>query len=167
MDSKRKLLLETKAAATLRNLLLELTDDKETIRDTVEGEVDLKTAIHGALLSNIEDEAFISGIEATITNLKSRLNRLKFRAETREKAIFTAMQVGEIQKVELPEATISLRRVPPGLDVTDEKLIPKEYWIPQEPKLDRKKLKDDLKAGKSVAGAVLDNGSISLSIRRG
>ncbi|MDQ7227570.1 siphovirus Gp157 family protein, partial [Staphylococcus haemolyticus] len=38
-------------------------------------------------------------------------------------------------------------------EVTDEKLIPKEYWVSQAPKLNSKMLTDDLKNGKDVPGA--------------
>lgn len=40
-----------------------------------------------------------------------------------------------------------------ALNVIDEYLIPKKYFVKQEPKLDKKAVKDAIKSGKKVKGA--------------
>ncbi|MDK9610246.1 siphovirus Gp157 family protein, partial [Staphylococcus pseudintermedius] len=41
---------------------------------------------------------------------------------------------------------------PPSLDVTEESLIPKEYWVSQAPKLNKKDLLKDIKNGADIKG---------------
>jgi len=53
----------------------------------------------------------------------------------------------------------------PGLGVSDAGAVPADYWLPQPPQLDRQKLKQALKEGQSVSGALLDNGGTSVSVR--
>ncbi len=164
---ERRLIIETNAANMLRQSLLEITDDEETIRDTIEGETNLQSAIQEALGSLMEDEILEAGIEHTLKALQARLNRVQFKVEKKRAAILRAMEAGELKKVILPEATLSLRQVPRGLEIQDLRKIPKRYFEEQEPRLNKAALKQDLKDGKSVDGAILDNGSITLSIKKG
>ncbi len=164
--SDRRLALETAAANALREALLTITDDEDAVRDTIEGETNLREAIAIVLADIGEDEILVEGIGAMMKKLAERKGRIEYRIDRRRAAIERAMVVGEIQKLELPLATLSLRKVAPGLEITDEKMIPECYFVAQPPKLDKVALKDDLKAGKQLPGAILGNGSINLTIRR-
>ena len=73
--------------------------------------------------------------------------------------------ISGIEKILEPDFTVSLRVAPPGVVVTNEDEIPEWFWIPQEPKLDRKRILDCLKAGTAVMGASLSNTRVCLSIR--
>ncbi len=159
-------MLEMNAAKMLRSLLLELTDDPETIRNTVEGETNLHDAIHGALIGLGEDEILLEGLKVYIKTLQERLSRIDHRIDRRKEALQKAMELAELPKIEFPEGSISLRRVPEGLLVEDASKIPAQYWRQLEPVLDRTELKAHLKLGKSIEGARLDNGSTTISIRR-
>jgi hypothetical protein len=44
--------------------------------------------------------------------------------------------------------------------------VPKEFWVPQDPKLNRGAIYRALKAGAVVPGAMMDQGAPVLSIRR-
>ena len=52
-----------------------------------------------------------------------------------------------------------------GLVVNDESEIPENFWKPQAPKLDRRRLIAALTAGQAVQGASLGNGGVTLSVR--
>lgn len=165
--SKHTLQQEANAARALKDALALIPNmDDETVRDTIEGETSLHEAIAAVLADIDEDEMLVTGIATMVGRLCERRSRLDGRIDARKAAIQKAMEIGEIKTLQTPSGTLSLRSVPRGLDITDEKLIPWEYFVPAEPRLDRKKLKDALKAGKEVAGAVLDNGGQTLSIRR-
>lgn len=166
MTSDRRLQLEAQAAAILKSALLEITDDDVAVQDTIEGETNLQGAIEAVLSDILQDQILIDGIDKLQDSLATRKNRLENRTERRRRAIGRAMEVGEIKTLPLSAATLSLRNVPPGLDIVDEKLIPESFFIPQPPKLDRTALKEALKAGKQVSGATLGNGSVSLSVRK-
>lgn len=167
LPAERRLELEKNAARILRDALREITDDAEVIADTIQGETNLHETIHDALKSLMEDEILEAGIEKVVKELQGRLGRVQLKVEKKRLAILRAMAAGEVRKLTYPEATLSLRRVPPGLVVDDQRKIPKNYFEPQEPRLNRTALKDDLKSGKTVAGARLDNGSETLSLKKG
>ena len=164
-QADRKLELEQQAARVLREHLAGLTDDEGAIADTIEGSTNLHEAIAAVVADILDDRMLVDGIDKMISDLASRKSRLDARTERRRGAILRAMEVGEIKTLALPAATLSLRNTPPGLEITDDLLIPAEYWKPQPDKLDRTALKNDLKAGHQIPGATLGNGSISLAMR--
>lgn len=164
--SAQQLANEVAAAKALRDTLAALTSDPETIRDTIEGETSLHEAI-GAVMEFVrDDEILVSGIDRMQETLSARKERVKNRISFYRSAIEQAMLIGEIPALELPDATISVRRVAPGLEIIEESKIPANYWKPQDPKLDRKAVSDALKSGLQVPGCILDNGGVTLAIRR-
>jgi hypothetical protein len=158
---------EANAARALKDALAAIPNmDDETVRDTIEGETSLHEAIAAVMADINEDEILCHGLAVMIKTMCDRQSRLLGRTEARRLAIQKAMEIGEIRTLATPSGTLSLRATPRGLDVTDEKAIPWDYYDPQEPKLNRKRLKDALKDGKEIPGCMLDNGGQTLSIRR-
>ena len=47
----------------------------------------------------------------------------------------------------------SIANNPPSIEVTNESLIPKSYWIEQAPKLNKKEMLVDIKNGIEIKGA--------------
>ncbi len=164
--SEHKLALETRAAQILKSALLELTDDPDAIAGTIEGETSLHEAIALVMAGIDEDEVQVAGLRSMTEQLLNRRLRYENRIDRRRNAIERAMLAGEITKLELPQATLSTRRVPARLQIMDEALIPEGFWEPQPSKLDSGKVAAAIKAGAIVPGAALDNGSTTLSIRR-
>lgn len=164
----RALHQETEAARILREHLSLITEvaDEQTVRDTIEGETNLHELIAAVVSDIAEDEILIAGIVSMIETLAARKSRLEARTEARKGAVLRAMEVGELKTLVTPSATLSLRAVPRGLEIRDESEIPMDYFKPVPWKLDKKQLKADLADGKEVPGASLDNGGITLSIRR-
>ena len=70
-----------------------------------------------------------------------------------------------IRKLVAPEFTAYLRPSPARLIVTDESLIPPEFWVEQRPRLDRQSLWAAVKSGREVRGAVLANPDLTLAVR--
>lgn len=163
--SERDLSKEIAAAKALKSAL-EGFDD-ETIRDTLEGETGLHEAIAKVMGLIREDEVLIAGISEIEKSLSSRKSRLEARVERLRGAIEEGMRVGELKKLQLPEATLSLREIQPKVIVQDETQIPAEYFDPQPPKLNKKALNDAvLRDNVLVSGVTLSNKTTSLSIRR-
>jgi len=75
------------------------------------------------------------------------------------------MEEAGIDKILEPDFTVSVRAAPAGLLITSEQDIPEWFWIPQAPKLDKRRLLDTLKAGTAVMGAELANPRIILAVR--
>lgn len=67
------------------------------------------------------------------------------------------------KKIKAGIFNINIQKNPPSVNIKDEELIADDYFI-TERKLDKKKLKEDLKDGKEIDGAELTQGE-SLRIR--
>lgn len=198
-DPDYRLRKESEAARLLLAGLAEmgLEDDDQLLGDAVEGEADLIEAIAAALDGIDEDEVLIAGIEEKLRQLADRKKTAKERIGRRRGLIEQAMAIAWAdQPLRLPSATLSLSRRPRDIIITEEADVPTPFWIPQPPpppKLDKKTLRDRLKARAAAleeAGAItdpqerqavlaavekehppvpgcdLDNGGFALTIRR-
>ena len=139
--------------------------DEETLRDTLEGISSLPEALAAVVRSYLDDLMTAAALGLRIGDMQERLSRIEARVEKKRATITSVMEKADIKKLEQPDFTASLRAVPPGLVVSDEKLIPEDYWKPQPPKLDKRGLIAALNAGASVPGAGLGNGGTTLSVR--
>ena len=74
--------------------------------------------------------------------------------------LFQLQQAG-VTKVECPEFTIAVRKNPEAVEIDDPEQVPPEYMVqpePPPPRLDKKAIKDALKAGTPVRGCWLRSG---------
>jgi len=166
-NPERELSRQMAAAQSLRDTIgAVFSDDAELIRDTIECETGLHEAISSVMALIREDEIQLAGIAALLKSLESREARLCARVERCREAILQAMTIGEIKTMTLPDATITVRAVSPGVEIIDEAAIPAEFWKPRDPVLDKTRVRDALKGGIAVPGAAMGNGGITLSIRR-
>lgn len=157
---------EIKAVEALRAGLASMTDDTEVIRDTIEGASNLHEIIRAVLMSIDEDQALVDGIDARLSDLGERKRRFKARIEAKRAQVEQAMTIGELPRIEMDLGTFYLSNVAPKAVPTDESLIPSEFFEPQPPKLDTKALLAALKEGRSIPGAELSNGGVTLVLRR-
>ena len=139
--------------------------DEETLLDTLEGITSLHELIAEVVRSRQDDLAFIAAVRARISDLQERLTRLDQRAEKKKEIVSSVLDRAGIKKITEADFTLSLRSTSPPLVVIEEKQIPDAYWKPQPPKLDRQGLLSALRAGQLVAGVVLGNGGVTISVR--
>jgi hypothetical protein len=132
--------------------------DDDTLGDTLEGISELPEQLSAVVRSVLDDEMLAEALKLRIADMRARLGRLETRAGQKRELVGTVMRETGIPRLVDPEFTASVRPVPKGLVVSDETLIPDQYWVPQPPKLNRQ----DLLA---VPGAVLSNGGSTLSVR--
>lgn len=183
-DAEHALTKQVQAAKALReSLKLVVGDDVETLADMIEGETDLREAIGEVDKSIIEDELLVAGLGSMIDDLGKRRGRIEERIGRKRAAIEQAMQIGEVKRIELPTGTLTLKDVPPKVEIYEEANIPAKYWKAQDPRLDKAALGKDLKdiaaavkaAEKAnadlpeiteIPGARLGNGGITIQIRR-
>src|SRR5260221_1658538 len=97
--------------------------------------------------------------------MQERIAGFEQRAEKKHALVSSMMGRADLKKLAEPDFTVSLHRMPPSLVVTNEQEIPRAFWQPQPPKLDRQALTAVLRGGQSVPGAVLDNGQNTISMR--
>lgn len=119
-----------------------------------------------ALCLIIDDEQLLAdGIKERMQELDARKRACELRISRIKTMVHMCLDVlGE--NVKLPTYTLSLKASAPKLDVTDEALIPVEYWQKRDPVLDRKALLKALKDGTNVEGAELVVDEPSLQIRK-
>lgn len=153
-----------RAAEALRTKLAGMSEEDWAL--TVESETDFPEAVDKVLSEILETEALVLGLGTIQTSLESRHARYQERIKRLKEALCLAMQVGDVQKLERPSATLSLKRVPAGLVITDEKAIPLDYFVRQDPRLDRKALLAALKDKAEIPGVTLDNGHVTIALRR-
>ena len=139
--------------------------DDETLADTLEGISNLPEAIEAIVRSSLDDDAFIAGLKGRLEDLQIRLERLKDRYEKKRALARWAMLEADLEKIVAADFSVGLRKGVEKLEVLDEALVPKDYFMPQPPKLDRKGVADALKRGVDVAGASLVTGEPSISVR--
>jgi len=139
--------------------------DDETHRDTLEGISALPEAIATVIRSSLDDEAYIVGVKGRLDELQARLARLRERYEKKRALARWAMVEADLEKVIAADLSISLRKGGEKLEVIDEARVPKDYFVPQPAKLDRKALTDALKQGKMINGALLVLADPTISVR--
>jgi hypothetical protein len=99
--------------------------------------------------------------------MHARQLRYVARAATLRTEAYQLMQIFEKRVFHAPEGTFSFRKGTDSALITDEGLIPDEYWeVVQVRKLDRAKLLEDLADGLVIEGAALSNGAPTLAFRR-
>lgn len=153
-----------RAAEALRTKLAGMSEEDWAL--TVESETDLIEAVDKVLAEIDSAETLLAGMDKMEFALGERKVRYRHRVTRLKEALCLAMQVGDVQKLERPSATLSLKRVPAGLVITDEKAIPLDYFVRQDPRLDRKALLAALKDKTEIPGVTLDNGHVTIALRR-
>jgi nitrogen fixation/metabolism regulation signal transduction histidine kinase len=143
----------------------ELLEDDDAWISSLESETDF-TEILTTIVRRIEDtKALVIGTKDRFEELKARKDRFEHRVETLRELAFKIMHAAELAKIELPEATLSLRAGTQQLTGdADPKDLPDELCkISRD--LNRTAIKEALKTGKEVPGFSLSNAPPSLTIR--
>ncbi len=117
------------------------------------------------LSSALDDRAFGSALRSRIGDMQTRLSRIEERARKKRDLVCSVMERADVRKLMEPDFTVSLRPSRPPLVLTDEEVIPRDYWKAQAPKLDRQGLLAALSGGKDVPGALLGNAPMTISVR--
>ena len=147
--------------------LYELTEDYKQLLDMMEDPDISEEAILNTLEfvdEEIEDKLdgygrVIRTIEFNAENKKKEAERLlerakseKNRAESLKKRIEGAMLAMDKPKVKTLLFSYNIQNNAPSLDIETEQFIPEDYYIKQEPKLDRRCLLDAIKKGIEIQG---------------
>ena len=162
--------------------IYELTNELSLLWDLMEnGELEDEVLI-GAFDVAKEDLAdklegyckFIKNLESDIQGLKAEEERLNARRKTMENTVtrckeamkFALNTAGE-KKIACGTFTVSVQNNAPSVVLDEQYLenIPEEYLVPQEPKIDKKKIKADIDAGKNLEGIAHLETGVSLRIR--
>ena len=153
-------------------MLYELAEDPETDQELLEGTLE---ALEGELEWKADNYAKVMRqLEADAANLKLEEKRLATRRTAcennmkRMKQILQyAMETAGKTKFKTDLFSFGIQKNPAAVVMDTDQLIniPIKYLIQQDPKIDKTKLKEDLKAGVNLDGVAHLEQSESLRIR--
>ena len=120
--------LQTAEIARIANALHDMCgDDERCYEDMLAGETDLHKLVNRLHDGIATDLGMVAGIKMRQGDLSDRKSRLEARIDAQRGAVISLLQAGRVNKVELPEATYSLRDGKPKLTVIDDDAVPAEY----------------------------------------
>lgn len=136
--------------------LLSMVDDEcdiQAIQDTlegIEGMIADKAESIAKLIKSIEADE--QAIKAEEDRLKARREALKNRRESIKEYLQNQLISAGIDKLKGTMFTVSIQNNPPSVQIAEGAKVPEKYLIPQEAKVDKRTLLDDLKAGAVYEG---------------
>ena len=142
----------------------ELSEDEELRFDTLDAETEIRPILTNAVISSMLAESYIDGINHSINRLEERKEKSKRRLEFFRKLIQEVMETANLTRVDLPEGILTLQSAPQRVLINDESKLPEDMFRVTKA-VDKTKIKNELKDGKSVPGAELSNGGTMLVIR--
>lgn len=130
--------------------------DPEVMKDTLD-------SIEDAIENKAENIAkLIRNLESDVSAYKEEEDRLKTKRQSTENKVKWLktylednMKLTGKTKFKSGMFNFSIQKNPASVNITDEKIIPGEFLIPQQPKVDKNSLKEILKRGIEVPGAEL------------
>lgn len=145
-------------------------DFPELLENAIEGETNLFEMVEALYELIAQDQEMREGIKRRKADLEARDHRISNRIGVNKSMLLQAVSVlGE--KIVRPEFTLSRRPGAISLVIEDESLVPPSYFERPDPKLNKSKLKADLKEIKDgdtpIPGAHLERGNDSLVITKG
>ncbi len=135
-----------------------LKDTLASINDAIEDKADGYVAVIKTL------EGDNKAIDEEIKRLRQRKTSNQNGVKRLKESLQEVMEQTGKEKFKTALNTYSIANNPPSLDITDESLIPKQYYIEQQPKLDKKELLKVVKDGLEIKGVELKQ-SRSLRVR--
>lgn len=120
--------------------------DQKLISDTLEGvefEFEEKADGYAKVIKMLEGD--VEAIDKEIKRLTEKKNTIKNNISGIKKNLENAMLVTGKTKFKTLLFGYNIQKNPVSVSIDDETLIPKDFWIEQEPKLDKKSLAAFLK----------------------
>lgn len=138
------------------------------IRDTMEalnGEIEYKADGYARIIRNLQAQA--ESFDAEIRRMTGKRDALKRNAARLKNNLQISMELVGKEKFKTDLFSFGIQNNPLSVVLEEQYLenLPEEYLIPQEPKVDKKKLIKDLKAGKDLKGIAHLQQTRSLHIR--
>lgn len=143
----------------------ELLDDEEALELSIESETEAKEFLSRVVRAIQERQILCCGVNSYIGQLKEREDRYERAIDALRGLCRTVMDTAGLPKLELPSATLSLRKGQQKvIGNPDPGTLPNEFVrVKLEPNLTA--IKEALQAGQDVPGCTLSNAEPSLAIR--
>ena len=144
----------------------EMLEDDILRADMIEAETDAVGFIRQLEKKRNEAKINMETLMLYINQLKNRFERFRKQEEAMRALMFRLLQAGQLRRLVLPEATLSIASAPARVLITNEDELPDDYWrIKREP--DKERIKLALITAAVVPGAELSNSPDYLRIKVG
>ncbi|QDW90470.1 siphovirus superfamily [Staphylococcus chromogenes] len=142
--------------------LIEQGMNPEDLKDTLDSiEVELNVKVDNTIGLKRSVDADVDAIDKEIKRLQGLKQQKQNFSERLKNYLQEMLDIQGLQKFRTSTNYIYKRKNAPSVYVTNEKLIDSDYWVSQSPKLNKKQIKEDIKAGITVEGAeLLDSESL-------
>lgn len=130
--------------------------DPEVMKDTldsIEDAIENKAENIAKLIRNLESDG--SAYKEEEDRLKTKRQATENKVKWLKTYLEDNMKLTGKTKFKSGMFNFSIQKNPASVNITDEKIIPGEFLIPQPPKVDKTSLKEILKRGIEVPGAEL------------
>ena len=138
--------------------------DERTLFDTLEGATNIMEMLGAAVRAAVYYGHVIEMQKRRKAELELRQERTEAEMYRLRDKVRDIMLRLDIKQLRQDDFTASLRSTPPKVIVTDETLIPVDYWE-LRPHLNKQFLLEKLKDGAQIDGAVLSNAGMALAVR--
>lgn len=143
----------------------ELSEDDQLRADMIEGVTELHEFMR-EIERRRQDATHMAGaIAGNIAELELRQERFTRREKGLRELMCKLMELADLRKIELPEATISMAKGQPKLVGDCDPSGMADQFVRIKRELDRAAIKSELAAGGQVPGFYLSNGEPHLTIR--
>lgn len=113
--------------AQVADFVRDQSDDEELLLDMLEGETDLFEIVRKLLDANEDDEGRKAALTEQMNIRKERRDRCDNRINKRRELIRELMEIAGVQKLPLPEATITRQKVKAKVSVKEADAVPQEF----------------------------------------
>ena len=140
-------------------------EDEQVLKDTlasINDAIEDKADGYVAVIKTLEGDN--KAIDEEIKRLRQRKTSNQNGVKRLKESLQEVMEQTGKEKFKTALNSYSIANNPPSVDITDESLIPKQYYIEQQPKLDKKELLKVVKDGLEIKGVELKQ-SRSLRVR--
>lgn len=124
-----------------------LKDTLASINDAIEDKADGYVAVIKTL------EGDNKAIDEEIKRLRQRKTSNQNGVKRLKESLQEVMEQTGKEKFKTALNSYSIANNPPSIEVVNESLIPKSYWVEQAPKLNKKEILSDIKNGVEIKGA--------------
>jgi hypothetical protein len=146
----------------ITDVLMDSGADEQTLTDTLEGErwpLELKAQNYGFVIRNLQATA--ASIKEAEKLMADRRKSIENRAAALLERLKTGMEIAGVSKLECPYFAVSIKNNPPSVEVFEPGLVPAEFMKqpePPPPAPDKTAIKEAIKSGKEVPGAMMVQG---------
>lgn len=142
----------------------ELSGDDDLRADMIEGETDMAPLVSRLVKGQLDAASMVSAIKERKADIAERQARYERQVEGYRALIKSVMIAADMDKLTLPEATVSVLKPRTVVEITDENALPQGFVeIRRVPK--KAEIKKALEDGEPVPGAALGLSEESLMVR--